>query len=46
MALKKDEAYAKSALRITVSHQTTIQEAEQIGKAIVENVKKIRGLSL
>lgn len=46
MAIKRDENYAKSALRITLSHLTTLQEAEQIAAAIVTNVKKIRKASI
>ncbi len=41
-AIRKNDSFEKSAVRISLSHLTTAQEAEIIGNSIVECVKKLR----
>ena len=45
MAMFNDEARARSAIRISLSHENTMQECEQAAEKIAEAVKHLRSLN-
>ena len=45
MAMCGDEARARSAVRISFSHENTVEEAEQAAKTIAECVAELRAMS-
>lgn len=45
MAMFHDEARARSAVRISFSHENTVEEAEQAAKIIAECVEQLRAIS-
>lgn len=45
MAMYRDEARARSAVRISFSHENTVEEVEQAAKIIAECVEEVRSIS-
>ncbi len=45
MAMYRDEARARSAVRISFSHENTVEEAKQAAKIIAECVEELRSIS-
>jgi cysteine desulfurase len=45
MAMYHDEARARSAIRISLSHENTVSECEQAAKIIAECVEQLRAIS-